>query len=145
MGFRFPLGTLLRLREIVEQREERLLGQILNQIVQSRRALADLEVQRRDLIAQREYAVQQRTSAFDIMGSYVLLRQIDDLERTGREHLSKLTTLREQQMKSYETAHRNRELLSRIRVDQLDTFQREQIRQEQSVMDDNHSSRRRFL
>lgn len=144
MGFRFPLATLLQLREIAEQREERLLGQILNQMAQSRQTLAELEEQRRDLIAQRELALQQLTSGFDITGFYGQLRGIDDLERTGREHLAKLTTLREQQMKIYETAHRNRDLLSGMKSEQLDAFRQEQARREQSVMDDNFSSRRNF-
>lgn len=144
MGFRFPLATLLRLREIAEQREERLLGQILNQIVQGRQTLADLEVQRRNLIAQRELALQQTTSAFDIMGFYGRMQEIDTLEATGREHLAKLVTLREQQMKVYEAAHRNRELLSGMKGEQLEAYRRDQTRQEQSAMDDNFSSRRRF-
>ena len=145
MGFRFPLATLLRLREIAEQREERLLGQILNQIAQGRQTLADLATQRLKLIEQREIALRQTTSAFDIMGYYGRMSEIDDLERTGREHLAKLATLREQQMKIYETAHRNHELLSGMRSDQLEDFRREQTRQEQNAMDDNFSSRRSFL
>lgn len=145
MGFRFALATLLRLREIAELREERLLGQILNQIAQSRQTLAELEAQRQSLIAQRELALRQTTSAFDITGFYGRMRGIEDQELAGREHLAKLMTLREQQMKIYETAHRNRELLSGLRSDQLEAFQREQIRQEQNAMDDNFSSRRRLL
>jgi flagellar export protein FliJ len=144
MRFKFSLATALRLREIAEQREERLLGQILNQISQSRQTLSDLEVQRRDLVAQRELALQQTASAFDITHFYDRIRQIDEMERIAREQLAKLATLREQQMKIYETAHRNRELLSGMRSDQLDAFEREQTRQEQNAMDDNFSSRRRF-
>jgi flagellar export protein FliJ len=144
MGFRFSLATLLRLREIAEQREECLLGQILNQMVQSRQTLADLEAQRRGLIVRRELALQETTSAFDIVGFYCRMNEIDDLERTGREHLAKLTALREQQMKIYEIAHRNRELLSGMRSDQREIFLREQTRQEQNAMDDNFSSRRRL-
>ena len=144
MGFQFPLATLLRLREIAEQREERLLGQILNQMVQARQTLADLVVQRRNLIAQRELALQQTTSAFDIMGFYGRMSVIDNLELTGKEHLANLAALREQQMKIYEAAHRNRELLSGMKGEQLEVFRREQTRQEQNAMDDNFSSRRRF-
>jgi flagellar export protein FliJ len=144
MRFKFSLATALRLREIAEQREERLLGQILNQISQSRQTLSDLEVQRRDLVAQRELALQQTASAFDITHFYDRIRQIDEMERIAREQVAKLAALREQQMKIYETAHRNRELLSGMRSDQLDAFEREQTRQEQNAMDDNFSSRRRF-
>ena len=144
MGFRFPLATALRVREISEQREERLLGQILNQMAQSRQTLADLEAQRRDIIAQRELALQQTVSAFDIVGSYRQMREIDDMERAAKEQLSKLAALREKQIKIYETAHRSRELLSGMKHEQLGKFQLERTRQEQNAMDDNFSSRRRF-
>lgn len=143
MGFRFPLATLLRLREIAEQREERLLGQILNQMAQSRQTLIDLDLKRCDLAAQRELASQQSTSASEIQGIYGQMHEIDNLLLAGREHLAKLATLREQQMKIYEAAHRDKELLSGIKKDQLETFQKEQSRQEQNAMDDNFSSRRR--
>lgn len=142
MGFRFPLATLLRLREIAEQREERLLGQILNQIAQANQTLADLASQRLILIARKERALQETTSAFDIMGFYGSMAEVDRLELTGKEHLTKLITLREQQMKIYEAAHRNRELISGMKGDQLDAYRREQTRQEQNAMDDNFSSRR---
>lgn len=144
MAFRFSLATLLRLREIAEQREERLLGQILAQMAQTRQTLNDLAAQRKSLIAQQEIALRQPTSAFDIHGFYGQMRAIDEMELTGREHLAKLATLREQQMKIYEKAHRDHELLCGIKSDKLEAFQREQTRQEQNAMDDNFSSRRSF-
>ena len=144
MGFRFPLATLLRLREITEQREERLLGQILNQIVASRQTLAELETQRRSLRMQRDLALQQTTSAFQILGFDAQMGHIDDLEVAGREHLAKLATLREHQISIYETAHRDRELLSGMKHERQELFQAEQVRQEQRVMDDNFASRKRF-
>lgn len=144
MAFRFSLATLLRLREIAEQREERLLGQIQNQIAQNRQTLIELEAQRQGVIRQRELALQQQTSGAEIEGFYGRLRALEDLEKSGREQLAKLEALRLQQMKAYETAHRNRDLLSGMRADKLELFRREQMRQEQNLMDDNFSSRRGF-
>jgi flagellar export protein FliJ len=144
MGFQFSLATLLRLREIAEQREERLLGQILNEMAQARQTLTDLAEQRKSLIAQHEIALREPTPAFDINGFYGQMRDIDEMERTGREHLAKLATLREQQMKVYEKAHRDHELLAGMRSDKLEAYRREQTRQEQNAMDDNFSSRRGF-
>jgi flagellar export protein FliJ len=144
MGFRFSLKTLLRLREIAEQKEERLLGQILNQMAQARQTLTDLAAQRKSIIAQQEAALRQPIPASAIAGFYWQMLAIDQLERTGREHLAKLAVLREQQMKIYEKAHREHDLLAGIKSDKLEAFRREQTRLEQKAMDDNFSSRRSF-
>jgi flagellar FliJ protein len=144
MAFRFPLQTLLRLREIAEQREERLLGQILNQVAQSRQILAELSTQRTSLLLMREQAIQQRTSSAEINGYYDRLRTIDELERAGSEQLDKLVSLCDQQAKVYEAAHRQTELLAGMRDDQKEIYLRELDRQEQKMMDDNFSSRRSF-
>jgi len=144
MAFRFPLQTLLRLREIAEQREERLLGQILNQVAQSRQILAELATQRTSVLLMREQAIQQRTSSAEINGYYDRLKTIDELERAGLEQLSKLVSLRDQQAKVYEAAHRQTELLAGMRGDQKEIYLRELDRQEQKMMDDNFSSRRSF-
>jgi flagellar FliJ protein len=142
MAFKFPLATLLRLREIAEQREERLLGQIQAQIAQSRQTLSDLATQRKSLIVQREKITQQSTPSAEIVGFYDRIRKIEELEKTGGEHLAKLEVLRIQQMKVYETARGKKELLDGIREEQLQVYRSTQTRREQSVMDDNFSSRR---
>lgn len=142
MAFRFSLATLLRMREIAEQREERLLGQILNQMAQTRQTLADLDTQRKNLITNREHSLQATTSSVDLQGFYTQMDLIDELERSGKEQLAKLGTLRDQQMKTYEAAHRDRQLLSDMRKEKRGDFQREQTRKEQNLMDDNFSARR---
>jgi flagellar FliJ protein len=142
MAFRFPLATLLRLREIAEQREERLLGQIHNQIAQARQTLVDLASRRKALMDQRDQALSRSITGFDLVDSYAQVRAIDGLERSGREHLAKLTVLRDQQMKIYEAAHRDAELLLDIREDRKNDYQKLRDKQEQSAMDDNFSSRR---
>ena len=144
MAFRFSLETLLRLREIAEQREERLLGQIEQQIAQSRQTLADLASQREAEIRRREEALHQSISAVDLMDSHMRVRALIGLEASGGKQLTKLTDLREQQMKIYQTAHRSSELLSGMRDDQQDAFCKEQVKQEQKAMDDHFSCRRRF-
>lgn len=144
MAFRFSLATLLKLREIAEQREERLLGQIQGQIVQSRQSLADLAARREGLFRMREEALQQSTSAVDLLNSYEQVRVVERLEESSRAQLAKLETLRDQQMKIYQDAHRKAEVLTEMRGDQKELFYKELAKKEQGVMDDNFSSRRAF-
>lgn len=144
MAFRFSLATLLKLREIAEQREERLLGQIQSQIVQSRQSLVDLAAQREELFRVREEALRQSTSAVDLLNSYEQVSNVERLEESGREQLTKLITLRDQQMKIYQGAHVKTEVLNEMRSGQKELFYKELSKREQSVMDDNFSSRRAF-
>jgi flagellar export protein FliJ len=143
MAFRFSLATVLRLREIAEEREERLLGQILQQIAQATQVIADLQAQRVHLIRQREADLQNQMSAAELHMSYTQLRALEDKQKPAAQHLTQLENLRIQQLKIYEAAHRNRELLTGMREEQLDTHRLEQTKVEQSVMDDNFISRRR--
>lgn len=142
MTFRFPLATLLRLREIAELREERLLEQILAQIAEGRRTLVDLAERRLLLIQQRERSLQSSTSASNLTDSYVHVRAVERMEKDGREQVAKLLALRDQQMKIYEAAHRDRDLLSDMRLGQKEAFQKVRTRQEQNAMDDSFGSRR---
>lgn len=142
MAFKFSLATLLRLREIAEQREERLLGQIQNQIVQNRQALVDLAHQRESVIRRREDLLKQSTSIAELQDSYARVKALEAMEESCRNQLAKLVTLCNQQMKIYQNAHRDSELLCEMRDNQKDEFDKERTKQEQNVMDDNFSSRR---
>jgi flagellar export protein FliJ len=144
MAFRFSLATVLRLKEIAEEREERLLGQILQQIAQQMQRIADLEAQRADLIRRREAGLQQQMSAAELHISYGQMQSLEVKKKEAHVQLAKLESLRIQQVKIYETAHQNYELLTSMRVEHLELYRREQAKQEQGIMDDNFVSRRRL-
>lgn len=142
MPFKFPLATVLRLREIAEQREERLLGQIHSQLAQSRTALADLETRRRQLVVQREISLQSSTSAVEINGFYGGLRMIDEHLANCKAQLVKLEAMRDQQTRIYMSAHADKETLTGMRERFHKDYDLKMLRKEQSDLDDNFSSRR---
>jgi flagellar export protein FliJ len=143
MGFQFSLATVLRLREIAEEREERLLGQILQQIAQCRQMIADLQGQRTKLAAIRENKLKELISAADLQITDGEMRLVESRQASREEQLMKLEEMRLQQVKVYELAHQARELLSGMREEQLEAFRRERTRLEQNAMDDNFISRRK--
>ena len=142
MAFRFTLATVLRLREIAEEREERLLGKILQQIRLLQDNLASIEVRREEIKQEREADLRARTSAAQLQSFYGQLAALELAKQQGQEHLTKLEALRAQQMKLYATAHRNRELLADMRETQREQFLAARALQEQKTMDDNFVSRR---
>jgi flagellar export protein FliJ len=142
MAFKFSLATVLRLREIADEREERLLMQIRQQMAQSHQELVDLDARCEAVVAHRESQLAAQIPATELQDSYMQLSVLEERRKTVREHLTKLEALRVQQMKVYETAHRNREVIEQIREEKLDLFQREQVRRDQHLMDDNFSARK---
>jgi flagellar export protein FliJ len=142
MAFKFSLATVLRLREIAEDREERLLMQIRQQMAQSQQELAELDARCIAVIAQRESQLTNQIPATELQDSYMQISVLEERKRIVREHLLKLETLRLQQMKIYETAHRDLEVIKQIREEKLVLFQREQMRREQHDMDDNFAARK---
>lgn len=142
MSFRFPLDMVLRLRQIKEDEEERSLSQILFQIAEARNTLLDLHRQVEALLRRRELDIQQPLTAANLHISYGQMRALENMEKDLRDQLGKLEALRIQQMKVYEAARRDRELLSGMRKKQHEQYRYEQARREQNTMDDNFGSRR---
>ena len=142
MAFRFSLATLLRLREIAEEREERVLGQILSQISQTRQQHQELQNKCRSLLVRRERQLQEQISAAELHIFYGQLKVLEDLQAAVQEKLSSLDKLRLQQIRVYEAAHRDKEVLSGLRKKQLEDFRYKQGQQDQNAMDDNFISRR---
>ena len=142
MGFRFPLATVLRVREIAEDREERRLAYILSQIGRARQSLRECQTQNSNLILVREAQICKQLSAAQLQISYNQLRALEIMQKEIQSQLNNLESLRDQQMKIYEAAHRDREVISGMREKQLAVFQHEQARREQNSMDDTFASRR---
>ena len=142
MAFRFTLATVLRLREIAEEREERLLGQIQQQIGMVRENLTHMAARRVEIQQEREAELRARTSAALLQSSYAQIAALDLARQQAEEKLTKLEALRSEQMKIYTNAHRNRELLADMRETQHGEFVAARALREQKTMDDNFMSRR---
>jgi flagellar export protein FliJ len=142
MRFAFSLATVLRVRQIAEEREERLLTQILAQIATTRRELNELQEQVTLLIERSQREMQSSIAAAQLQITYGHWRALETMQKDVAEQLSKLEELRDLQMSKYGEARRNREVLTQLREDQMDRFRYEVARREQSLMDDNFSSRR---
>lgn len=143
MAFRFSLETVLRLRQIAEQREERALEEILRNVAQQRARLRELAADRERLLQKYQDVLRLKISAAEILLLQGQIQAIVDREVDETKQLAHLEEQRQMQRKVYETAHRDHELLSRMREQQLDQFRRMAMRKEQGEMDDLFSCRRR--
>lgn len=142
MAFRFPLATVLRVRRIVEEREERLLQQILFEINQSREALARTDEAIAGSNAARGQAMGKPISGYNLHAIYGELEDLKQSRIEIEKRIEKLEELRDRQLKVYECARRNREMLTDMRKEQRTAYESDMAKREQAMLDDNFIARR---
>ncbi len=143
MPFHFPLATVLRYRESIEQRERLALEKIQQEI-------AGIELQIRQtsdacLAAgkNRSAALAQGTSAAEMQSAYEYEKALELQGEILRVRLQDSKKKWQQQLAVYEAARRNRDTLEKLRQQQREVYIREQAKREQAAADDLFLSRRR--
>jgi flagellar FliJ protein len=142
MAFEFPLATVLRVRGIAEEREERLLQKILFEISQAREALARTNVQILESEASRLAKSEKPSMGHQLHASYGEVIELKQNRKDLEEHLQKLDPLRAKQLIVYEAARRDREMLTDMRQEQRGEYDSDMARREQKLLDDNYIARR---
>lgn len=142
MGFQFSLATVLQVRGIQEEREERMLQQILFELSRAQEALTQIEADIEGADASRVAEVLKPVLGRNVHVSYGEMTQLKQTRKECLERIVKLKDLRDRQVKVYEAARRNREMLSDMRDKQRSAYDSEVARSEQKTLDDNFIARR---
>jgi flagellar FliJ protein len=142
MSFRFSLATVLRVRESIEQREERALQRIQLEMARVLRQIEELSAAIARAHDTQVEALQRPVPAGYLHG---LLWEAQAAEVRRKALLATLQTLelqRDKQMKLYQAAHRNHETLISMKRDQRNAYELEQTRTQQKSLDDIFMARR---
>jgi flagellar FliJ protein len=142
MAFRFALETVLRVRSVIEEREERLLKNILYEVSQARESLVRTEHEIAEVNQLRQAEVFKPFTGLDLQASYGHLSDLKQRKNESEAQLTKLEQLRARQMTVYERARQNREMLTNMREDKLTAFETSESRREQQVLDDTFAARK---
>lgn len=142
MAFRFPLATVLRVRESIEKREERALQRIQAEIARMLRQIEELGAQIAQAHIAREQALQEPMPAIQLQT--MLWEANADTERkaTLLNELKLLERQRDEQMSVYRAAHRDHETILNMMHKQRDAYDQEQARTQQKYLDDIFIARR---
>jgi flagellar export protein FliJ len=141
MAFRFTLATVLRFRESVEKREELALQKIILEIARRR---IEIERQTEEIAAAQEAinrTMQKPISAYHLQGMLNAANLIVDRKKALVESLVPLERKREMQMKAYQAAHRDRQMLSDMARRQREAYEQTQARAQQKFLDDIFAAR----
>jgi flagellar biosynthesis chaperone FliJ len=142
MGFQFPLAAVLRVRESIEKREERVLQAIQLKVAQTIQQVDELSVAIGGAHRGRELALRQTITGGHLQS---LLWEEESAEQRLKSSMGQLQVLEQQsdkQMKVYQGAHRNREMLTDMMKKQKGIYDREWLREEQKRLDDIFMARR---
>jgi len=142
MSFQFSLAAVLRIRVVLEEKEERMLQQILSQIAQTREAIVRTDAEIAESDASRRSEVFKTRVGHNIHASYGWMNELKQNRNNLEEQLEKLEQLRVMQIAAYEKARRNREMLTGMHEEQRSAYDTSLARLEQKTIDDNFNARR---
>jgi flagellar export protein FliJ len=142
MAFKFPLATVLQVRESIEKREERALQQLMGEIYRVQREIDELANAVAKSYEARELAMRQPIPAADLQAMLQQARATDEkrLQLLGTLHV--LEQRRDEQLKIYQAAHRDHEAILSMFQEQRHAYEQEQLRTQQKNLDDIFASRR---
>jgi flagellar export protein FliJ len=142
VAFRFPLASVLRVRESVERSEELALQRAELEVARAQRRLEELTAELDRCVAERDRALEQPTPAYRVCELQQEMSSLIDARQDAVDALEMLLQLRDDQRKRYQVAHNGRRMLTEMRAQQKDAYEQEQVRAQQKRLDDIFASRR---
>jgi len=136
MAFRFSLETVLHFRKSVEQAEQATLHQIVQAISIHRAELRQIEENQHSLREQRNRELNQGLPAAHLLEWNDREESFSRAANLLRQELQRLELARQKQMLIFQNARREREILSRIREQRHNTWEREEARKQQKAIDE---------
>jgi flagellar export protein FliJ len=142
MAFTFPLATVLRVRGIIEEREEGILQKILFDISQTFDGLERTDALIAELDAARLADIFKPSFGRDLHASYGEVKEVKQRRKDLEAQIQKLEQARDVQLLIYEAARRDREMLTDMRQKKRTAYESDMSRSEQKILDDNYNARR---
>ncbi len=143
MAFRFSLATVLRIRAVVEDREERLLQRIQQEVAQTLQAMTQTDSEIAESNASRRAELFKPSTGTNVRAAYGGIDQLKSNRQTLEAQLVKLEELKAVQLNVYRAARRDREMLADMRDRKRGVYDADTARREQHTLDDNFLARRR--
>ncbi len=142
MPFRFPLASVLLVRENAEKREERKLQKIQFEMARIIQQVEEVSAEIANTFTAREQAMRQPIPAIQLH-SFQRQAQVSAEKKTRMlQRLQTLEQERAQQLVAYQAAHRDHEMLLDLMNHQRAVYDQEQSRTQQKRLDDLFIARR---
>ncbi len=143
MPFRFSLSTVLKLRENLEQKESRILEQCYAELAAVQGRLWEAE---QNIVHAREERGQQLKEGLPAIHLQLALQgetQLKQMRDSLQQKLGEAQARLREQIEIYKRARQQRDTLEEIRNQQMESYQREEAKNEQQQRDELHLLRLR--
>lgn len=141
MAYRFPLESVLRLRESIEKREELLLQKAQYEVAKVQQRINDVNEELEEADRKRGEALLGSVEAFRLQAMQEDIRAAKETKQTLIATIALRKDERDRRMKFYQAAHSGRRMLSDLRDQQRNVWEQEQARIEQRRLDDIYAAR----
>ncbi len=141
MAFKFSLAAVLRVRESVERCEELALQRIQFEIGRVRRRIEELNDEITGKHNARNESMRQPVFSYEVQAILHEVKAAMDIRQALHGSLRSLELEREKQMKAYQTAYTNRQMLTDMLVQKQNEYEQEQVRTQQKSIDEIFASR----
>jgi len=136
MPFRFTLSSVLRFRESIENREEVALKRLQFEVRRVRGRIDELTNEMAKEWQEREKALEKAIQANRLQTLQVEINAAVEAKNILLETMQTLMYQRDAQMKSYQVAHRERQMLTDLLAQKRSEYEQEQTRRQQKMLDD---------
>lgn len=136
MPFHFPLASVLRVRESIENREEVALQKIHLEVARVRRRIDELTDEMTRAWQERERALQKTIEANRLHALQVEINAAVEAKQILSETMQTLMRQRDAQMKIYRNAHSGRQMLTNLMAQKKSAYELEETRVQQKAIDD---------
>lgn len=141
MAFKFSLAAVLRVREGIERREELALQRIQFEIARIRRRIEELTDEITGKHNARNESMRQPVYSYEVQAILHEVNAAMDLRQALHGSLGSLELDRQRQMKAYQNAHTDRQMLTDMLVQKQNEYDQEQVRTQQKSIDEIFASR----
>jgi flagellar biosynthesis chaperone FliJ len=141
MGYKFPLATLLQVRAIREENEERVLLQIGAEIARTQELQADVSRALERFSANGNAQTGAPLRGSDLQSRYAELHALWQSREDLGNHMQRLHDLKQKQMNIYTVARQNREMLTDMNDNKREEYYAALDKREQKTIADNFLAR----
>jgi flagellar protein FliJ len=145
MAFRFPLETLLRVRQGLERQHELRLQEANHRVAMLRQQIEDTHTEMQNISARRQPQLESGISAAELQFDVLCRSVLSERQHALEKQLVEAEALRHVRSEEFLQARRQREVIDTLRRHQLQNYQQEEARQDQRRLDDLFLLRRSYL
>jgi flagellar export protein FliJ len=142
MAFHFALDPVVRFRQSVEDREQAALEKIAGELAQLSEALESAKQKIQESEAARVADLCKPTIGLHVHASYGEVMHWKQRRKDLEGQLKQLEQARDMQLRVYEAARRDREILTNMHDKQRAAYESDRTRREQKTLDDQTLARR---